>query len=134
MYQQLLKDQELIQNTETTIEQMLRQVTEQIMSDIDEVNGIDIHPLDPDDISLAKTKEIIPASLKQLLTLLCNRANQHKILSIAQNIIKLKSRARKQMAKHVGLGVSLKDSLRSKEFITLLNNLGHCISYDGFTH
>ena len=113
---------------------MLRQVTEQIMSDIDEVNGIDIHPLDPDDISLAKTKEIIPASLKQLLTLLCNRANQHKILSIAQNIIKLKSRARKQMAKHVGLGVSLKDSLRSKEFITLLNNLGHCISYDGFTH
>lgn len=63
MYKQLLKDQELIQNPETTIEQMLRVVTEQIISDIDEDKGIDIHLLDPDDISLAKTKEIIPASL-----------------------------------------------------------------------
>ena len=51
-------------------------------------------------------------------------------LSIAQNYIKLKSRARKRMLKDVGLGISLKNSLRSKEFITLLNNLGHCISYD----
>lgn len=63
MYKQLLKDQELIQNPETTIEQMLRVVTKQIISDIDEDKGIDIHLLDPDDISLAKTKEIIPASL-----------------------------------------------------------------------
>ena len=34
------------------------------------------------------------------------------------------------MLKHVGLGISLENSLPSKEFITLLNNLGHCFSYD----
>ena len=72
---------------------MLRRVTEQIISDIDEVKGIDIHPPDPDDIFLAKIKEIIPALLKQLLTLLYNGCNEHEILSIAQDIIKRKSRA-----------------------------------------
>ena len=34
------------------------------------------------------------------------------------------------MPKHVGLGVSLKNSLHSKEFISLLHKLGHCVSYD----
>ena len=34
------------------------------------------------------------------------------------------------MPKHVGLAISLKNCLRSKEFITILNNLGHCLSYD----
>ena len=34
------------------------------------------------------------------------------------------------MPKHVGFGISLKNCLISKEFITYLNNLGHSIRYD----
>ena len=34
------------------------------------------------------------------------------------------------MPKNVGLAISLKNCLRSKEFISYLNSLGHCISYD----
>ena len=34
------------------------------------------------------------------------------------------------MPKQVGLGISMKSAIRSKEFIKYLNNLGHCISYD----
>ena len=30
----------------------------------------------------------------------------------------------------MGLGISMKSAIRSKEFIKYLNNLGHCISYD----
>ena len=33
------------------------------------------------------------------------------------------------LPKHVGLAISLQNSLRSKEYITLLNKNGHCISY-----
>ena len=34
------------------------------------------------------------------------------------------------LPKHVGLVIPLKNNLRSKEYITLLNKNGHCISYD----
>ena len=52
------------------------------------------------------------------------------IISIAQNFNNLKSCARKRIPKHAGLRMSLRNSLRSTEFITLLNNLGCCFSYD----
>ena len=53
------------------------------------------------------------------------------IISITQNLNNLKSCARKRIPKHAGLRMSLRNSLRSTEFITLLNNLGCCFSYDG---
>ena len=34
------------------------------------------------------------------------------------------------MPKNVALALALKSSLRSKEYITLLNRFGHCISYN----
>ena len=34
------------------------------------------------------------------------------------------------MPKQVGLGISMKSAIKSKEFFKFLNNLGHCISYD----
>ena len=40
------------------------------------------------------------------------------------------SSGKKMFPKHVGLAISLKNNLRSKEYITLLNKNGHCISYD----
>ena len=34
------------------------------------------------------------------------------------------------MPKNIGLGLVLKRSFRTRELITLLNNLGHSVSYD----
>ena len=34
------------------------------------------------------------------------------------------------MPEHVAIGVALRNSLRLKEFITILNRYGDCISYD----
>ena len=34
------------------------------------------------------------------------------------------------MPTQVGLAISIKSAIKSKEFIKYLNNLGHCISYD----
>ena len=34
------------------------------------------------------------------------------------------------MPKHVALGLSLRSFLRSKKFISYLNRLEHCVSYD----
>ena len=56
--------------------------------------------------------------------------NDKKDLSIGQDIIALQSNRRKKMPKKVGLGISMKSPIRSKEFVKCLNNLGHCISYD----
>ena len=98
-------------------------------SDIQSVDGICIHPLDPADITYEKVESIIPSSLTTFLNLLCS-GPKRKMLAIAQDIISLNSGGKKRMPKNTGLGMSLKNSLRSKEYITLLNNLGHCISYD----
>ena len=70
--------------------------------------------------------------MKSFLDKLCdNFGSKHgKVMSIAQDIISLNSNGKKRMPKNVGLGLSLKNSTRSKEFITYLNNLGHSISYD----
>ena len=72
--------------------------------------------------------DIVPASLRELLLSICGK--NRKIASITQDIVTLCSDGKKRMPKHVGLAISLKNCLRSKEFITILNNLGHCISYD----
>ena len=41
----------------------------------------------------------------------------------------MSSDAQKKMPKQVGLGVSLKASLRSREYVTLLNKLGETVNY-----
>ena len=41
---------------------------------------------------------------------------------------------KKKKPKNMGLGLVLKISVRSKEFITLLNNLGHSVSSDNILH
>ena len=52
------------------------------------------------------------------------------LLSVVQDIRTPNSSIRKQMPKHIGLGISLQNCLRSKKFITYLNNLGHSICYN----
>ena len=53
-----------------------------------------------------------------------------KLLSIAQSMVYVVSSGIKKMPKHVAIGIALRNSLRAKEFITILNRHGDCISYD----
>ena len=54
---------------------------------------------------------------------------KQKMFTIEQDIT-LYSNRKKRIAKPIGLAISLKTCVRSKELITILNKLGHCISYD----
>ena len=86
-------------------------------------------PLNPESISLAAMERV--DHLKHFLQCLCG-ASEHKVLKIliiAQSIISVSSDAQKKMPKQVGLGVSLKASLRSREYITLLNKCGESVNY-----
>ena len=83
--------------------------------------------------ALLHVSEKVPSLLKHFLKGIYGETTnkEKKTLSIAQDIISLHSTAKKKrMPKNIGLGVVLETSVRSKEFITLLNNLAHSVSYD----
>ena len=100
---------------------LLDRVTEMSKNDISNVKRRLTQPVNPMDTTDEKVIEIVPDSLKTFL---------YKLLSILQKFIALAVIVRKRMPKQAGLGIFLKNSLRSKEFITHLNNLGHSICYD----
>ena len=109
---------------------ILRYAAKVLKQEIEKVNGIEILPLNPEDISFAAMKKVVPDHLKHFLQCLCG-ASEHKLLrivSIAQSIIFMSSDTQKRMPKQVGLGVSLKASLRSREYITLLNKFGENVN------
>ena len=111
---------------------MLQRSVEILKTDLENVTGFTIHPLDVKDISIENVTKIVPSSLKTLLNLFCtgSRVLDNKVFSITQDIISLNSNGKKRMPKNIGLAISLKNSVRSKEFVTYMNYLGHCISYD----
>ena len=112
---------------------ILRYAAKVLKQEIEKVNGIEILPLNPEDISLAAMKKVVPEHLKHFLQCLCG-ASEHKLLrivSIAQSIIFMSSDAQKRMPKQVGLSVSLKASLRSREYNTLLNKFGENVNVLG---
>lgn len=80
-------------------------------------------------------EEIIPQSLFLLLSLIIGEnedsQNYNRILSIAQDIIYVQSKGRILTPKHIGLGVALHHMTRSKQIVQLVNQAGHCISYEG---
>ena len=120
--------QEIVKDEQAKI---LRYAAKVLKQEIEKVNGIETLPLNPEDISLAAMERVVPEHLKHFLQCLCG-ASEHKllkILSIAQSIIFMSSDAQKKMPKKVGLGVSLKASLRSREYITLLNKFGESVNY-----
>ena len=131
-YKQSSYDYDLVSNVVDSKKKILERAADILVAEIQKVEGISIHPLDPEDISNAVVSKLVPSPLKEFLRCLCGNSNEKekKISSVAQDIISLQSGGKKRMPKNVGLGLSLKNSVRSKEFITFLNNLGHCISYD----
>ena len=129
-YKQLTKNLEIASTPESEgrNDRMIERVGQLVKQDIADIRGISIHPLDPEDINENKVDEIVPESLLHLLQSICG--DSRKVKSIAQDIVSAASNGKKRMPMNVGLGISLKNSLRSKEYITKLNNLGHSISYD----
>ena len=129
-YKRLLKDEKLIFVDENE-DVILKKAIQILSRDIDSTEGISIKPLNPSDVSLDLARTVIPVKLQTFLRDLCQLEDSDiKPLSIAQDIIFIKSKGRKKMPKHTGLAISLKSSIRSKEFITCLNKLGHSLSYD----
>ena len=112
---------------------ILRYAAKVLKQEIEEVNGIEILPLNPDGEHLPCSYEkVVPGHLKHFLQCLCG-ASEHKLLrivSIAQSIVFMSSDAQRRMPKQVGLGASLEASLRSREYITLLNKYGENMNYD----
>ena len=120
--------QEIVKNEKAKI---LRYPAKVLKQEIEKVDGIESLPLNLDNISLAAIERVVPLHLKHFLLCLCE-ASEHKllkILSIAQSIIFMSSDAQKKMSKQVGLGVSSKASLRSREYVTLLNKFGESVNY-----
>lgn len=114
-------DKEPIEIYNIRSEMLLDPVTKMSKNDISDVKRILTQPINPMDTTDKKVIEIVPNSLKTFL---------HKVLSVLQKLIALAVIVRKRMPKQAGLGIFLKNSLRSKELITHLNNLGHSICYD----
>ena len=52
----LLTNQELMKSSDTLTNDMLKQFTELIINDFSKVRGTEIHPLDPNDVSLEEKK------------------------------------------------------------------------------
>ena len=73
--------------------------------------------------SPGKKEAEIPAALSE-------GADSRHILSIAQDIIHATTHGRVKTPKHVGLAMSVRLITGSKQLITMLNRLGHCLSYD----
>ena len=94
--------------------------------------GIETTPLNPYDIAFDKAKDVVPIMVTQFLEFLIRKAikSTTRILSIAQDLIFVKSNGRIKIPKHVGLAFSMKNDLGPKTYISALNRLGACISYD----
>ena len=82
------------------------------------MKGISTNPLTPEDIAYNVVTNIVPTSLKDFLSRICNnnddKGKTTKVLSIAQDKISIQLNGKKRMPKQVGLGMSLKSSIRSK--------------------
>ena len=139
-HKQMLKGKDMIiENPDINEEKILQRAAVILLNEINEVETIPIHPLNPDDVCAEKVATVVPQKLKTFLDLVCNGCcrgftnKDRKVCSISQDIISVNSNGKKRMPKNIGLALSLKNSIRSKEFINYLNNLGHCISYDDFS-
>ena len=133
-YKKALDDDSLVERNDNTMQEIVKNEKAKILcyaakvleQEIAKANGFETLALNPDDITLAAMERVVPEHLKHFLQCLCG-ASEHKLLkivSIAQSIIFVSSDAQKKMPKQVGLGVSLEASLRSREYITLLNKFG----------
>lgn len=59
-----------------------------------------------------------------------NTSDERKILMVGQDVVHCASRSRVKLPKHVSLAIAVRHLTGSKQLITLLNRMGHCLSYE----
>ena len=90
----------------------------------------------PTSDELLNAEFIVPKFLDQFLRTLFskNKAASFRVdrlvRSFAQDLVFSTSRGKTKTQKHTELGLVLKRKTGSKQIVSLLNKLGHCISYD----
>ena len=106
--------------------------------------GININPLNVEDLQLDTAKRLLPQSLYWLLRWIVtgellgdhptanapNITDERKIIGVGQDLIHCASHARVKLPKQVGLAMCVKHLTGSKQLITILNKMGHCSSYE----
>ena len=132
--------------TEPTTSQFLDifSVAFRIRHEIMKCKGIDINPLNIEDLQLDTAKLLLPLSLYWLIRWIVtgeslsdhptasalNITDERKIIMVGQELIHCASHARVKLPKQVGLAMCMKHLTGSKQLITLLNRMGHCSSYE----
>ena len=125
---------------------LLYRVAKLIKGDITDCQGISIRPPNLHDLTLISARSLIPESLYWILRWIilnpsseedeftsprCNsKADETRILMLAQNVVHCASNSRIKMTKHVSLAISVRHLTGSKQLFTLLSRMGHCSSYD----
>ena len=96
------------------------------------------------DLTLETARSVIPSELFNLIAWCCglseepcftdntyvNDEDHTKLLSVCQDIVYMASNGRKQTPKSLCLGMTVRHLTGSSQMIKLLNNLGHCSSWD----
>lgn len=128
-----------VTSDESSSRNCLFEAAKLIKHDVKECKSISTKPLDVDDFNENTVRSLVPENLYWLPRWIVgptldiedtSTIDDRKILSIAQDIIHCSSNARVKTPKHVGLAISTHHLTSSKQMITLLNRMGHCISYD----
>ena len=118
---------------------------------LETAEGIGIYPLDPTDISLAGSSDIVASNLYTFLYWVLAPSSLHSmpvdcinkddvkeqngtlhrhILSVGQDLVYIASKGKCKTPKHVSVGVAMHQMTQSKDVIQILNRYGHCVSYD----
>ena len=63
----------------------LRYAAKVLKQDIEKVKGVEILPLNPEDISLAPMERVVPGHVKHFLQCLCG-ASEHKLLRFSAKL------------------------------------------------
>jgi hypothetical protein len=126
---------------------LLYRTTKLIKSEINDCPGISVRPPNIADLSLTKSKSLIPDKLYCLLRWIItnpdkegegdlsspecsNSSDERRVVMLAQDAVHCATHARTNMSKHAALGIAIRHMTRSKQLITILNRMGHCVSYD----
>ena len=115
-----------------------------IREEIRKSNGIKLRPPDVKEIFLETARRIVPPILYMLIhQIIClseikeneistawkRIEDEHKVLTISQDIIHSASNTRVKLPKQIGLAMAVHNLTGSNVLITLLNRMGHCSSY-----
>ena len=125
-------------------------VATMIRGEISQCKGINLQPLNVDDLNLSNSRALLPRSLYWFLRWVItgeeykggnegfgetgepclNLADERKIIMTGQDLVHCASHARVKLPKHVSLAISVRHLTGSKQLITMLNRMGHCCSYE----